>query len=329
MKPDKMGTEPMIHEAKVDEDWNESYYFIFYDKQNQIGGMSRLGFKPNKKEGSIFLILFLPDGSAGLYSGLEKVDDEQRKKRTAVAGMSYERSPNGDWRYRFKGNLVVAKNPEDLPQTRQHPEFIDRIVDVELDLHLVPINETYEYSVNMTLESRELGKKSGDEHWEQIGEVSGCVTVNEVGYKIQNVIGQRDHTHGVRDWTGVGNWLYYVVWFDDRLCVNPAAIVADDGRISSGGFIFEDGRNIPIKTIRLIEQEFRANGYPVSSKIEIIDAHDRKHVLEGKTGSVVPMPFVDNQGKLSILIQSFGDFVFDGHRGGYGSYENLRKIKGK
>lgn len=327
MKSPEMGMEPLIHEAKVDLDWNESYYFVFYDKQNHLGGMSRLGFKPNKKEGSIFLILFLPDGSAALYTSTEKIDDEQRKRQTAAGHMTCERLATGEWRHRFKGNVIVAKNPEDLPQARQHPELVDRIVNVVLDLCLVPINETYEYSKNMTPESRELGRKSGDEHWEQIGKVTGRITIGEAGYQIQDVIGQRDHTHGVRDWTGVGNWLYYVVWFDEGLCLNPAAIVADDGRVSSGGFIFKNGKNIPIKTIRVMKQEFRANNYPVSSKIEIIDAHDRRHVLQGKTGPLVPMPFVDNQGKLSILTQAFGDFIFDGRQGGYGGYENLRRIK--
>ncbi|GAH92799.1 unnamed protein product, partial [marine sediment metagenome] len=36
---------------------------MFYDKEINLGGMSRIGFKPNKPEGMTFLFLFLPDGS--------------------------------------------------------------------------------------------------------------------------------------------------------------------------------------------------------------------------------------------------------------------------
>lgn len=322
----KTGMEPLFHAAKADTEWNESYYFIFYDKKQHLGGMSRLGFKPNKQEGTDFFILFLPDGSAALYNFGERVTDENRKN-TTVGGMTYQRLPSGEWHYAFNGKMVVAKNPEDLPKVGQQRELIAKIIKVNLDLTLSPINETYEYSKNMTPESLELGKKSGDEHWEQIGKVQGQIEVDNTAYPIVDIIGQRDHTHGVRDWTGIGNWLYFVVWFNENLCVNPAAIVADDGRVSSGGFIFKDGKNIPIKSICVMEQVFGSNNLPISCKIEIIDTYNKRHVLEGKTGSMVPLPFMDERGKLSILVQAFGEFKFDDETGGYGSFENLRKMK--
>ena len=44
--------EPVTHpNLRTDhQEWNESYYFVFYDKQNSLGGMTRIGFKPNKEE---------------------------------------------------------------------------------------------------------------------------------------------------------------------------------------------------------------------------------------------------------------------------------------
>ena len=318
--------EPLLHAPKTDKEWNESYYFIFYDKKQRIGGMSRLGFKPNKEEGTDFFILFLPDGSAAIYNIAEKVVDEKRKE-TSVGGMTYQALPDGVWHYMFNGKMISTKEPEDLPKINQNKELIANIVEAKIDLMLTPIHETYEYSSNMTKESLELGRKSGDEHWEQIGKVNGWVKYDGTTYWIQDVMGQRDHTHGLRDWTGIGNWLYFVVWFDENLCVNPAAIIADNGRISSGGFIYQDGKNTPIRTIRVVELVFGDNNLPVSCKIEIVDKTGTHHILEGKTGPMVPLPFKDESGKLSILIQAFGEFVFDGKAGGYGSFENLRIVK--
>lgn len=323
----KTRLEPLSHNANASQEWNESYYFVFYDKKQQIGGMSRVGFKPNKQEGTVFLILFLPDGTAALHSLTEKITDTQRKTKTTIGSMVQERLDNDSFSYRFNEKMIITQNPESLPQTKQHPELIKTVVNAKMDLSFQPINEVYEYSENMTLESRELGKKSGDKHWEQIGKVNGQLTVGELNLKLTNIIGQRDHTHGVRDWTGIGNWLYYVIWFNDNLCINPAAIVADDGRVSSGGFLFENGKNIPLKTIKVLSQSFRPNNFPINSELEIIDAMDRIHILKGKTGPLVPMPFVDNQGKLSILTQAFGEFELNGKTGGYGSYETLRRIK--
>jgi hypothetical protein len=319
--------EPLTHNVKNDKDWNESYYFIFYDQKQRIGGMSRLGFKPNKQEGTLFLILFLPDGSASLFNSGEKVTDEARKEKTAISAMTYQRLASGVWHYNFNGSMVVAKKPEDLPKLAQHKELIERINKVNFDLSLTPINEICEYSKNMTPESLELGKKSGDQHWEQIGKVAGQIRINDFAYQLEDVMGQRDHTHGLRDWTGIGNWLYFVVWFNEDLCVNPAAIIADDGRVSSGGFIFKDGQNIPVKSIRVLDQTFGSNNLPISCKVEIVDSLGERHELKGKTGPMVPLPFMDERGQLSFLVQAFGEFVFDGRVGGYGSFENLRKFK--
>ena len=320
-------TEPLAHEPNAEREWNESYYFVFHDRKLNIGGMTRLGFKPNKEEGSAFIILFLPDGSAGLFQSSAKKSDKLRKAEMSVGGISHQRLLSGDWNYYFKGKMITTRNSEDLPRTIEQPGLFEKILDVKLDLSFDPINDIYEYSENMTPESRELGKKSGDAHWEQIGKITGKIKLGEEKFDIRDTIGQRDHTHGVRDWTGIGNWLYYVVWFSENLCINPAAIIAEDGRISSGGFVFENGKNIPIKTIRVINQEFRDNIIPVTSKIQITDALDRDHLLEGKTGPLVPLPFKDNEGRLSILSQGFGSFTLDDQPGGYGSFETLRRTK--
>ncbi len=41
-------------------------------------------------------------------------------------------------------------------------------------------------------------------------------------------------------------------------------------------------KNILIKSINVLEQEFRNEIYPVSSKLEIVDAYGETHILEGK-----------------------------------------------
>jgi hypothetical protein len=197
-----------------------------------------------------------------------------------------------------------------------------------MNLVFEPINDVFEYSEFMTPESLELGKKAGDKHWEQIAIVSGEIQIGKKKkYLISNTIGQRDHTYGIRDWTGVGNWLYYVIWFNENLAINPAAIVAEDGRLSTGGFLFKNGKNIPLKTIRILDQQFREDGiFPVSSKLEIVDFKGDKHILTAKVGPIIPVPFEDEQGNKSILVQSFGSFELDAITGGYGTFETLRKV---
>jgi hypothetical protein len=210
----------------------------------------------------------------------------------------------------------------------EQPKLIAGTPKVEMKFVFKPLSHPYEYAEYMTPDSIELGKKAGDKHWEQIAKVSGRLVVDKQVYEMKNIIGQRDHTYGVRDWTGVGNWLYYVVWFNEKLAINTAAIVADDGRLSTGGFLFKNGKNIPLKTIKILDQRFRADGiFPVSSELEIIDNLGGRHELKARVGPIVPVPFQDEKGGQSILIQSFGSFTLDGEEGGYGTFETLRKAK--
>ena len=163
-------------------------------------------------------------------------------------------------------------------------------------------------------------------HWEQIGKVKGTVKIGDRIYEIDKCIGQRDHTYGIRDWTGIGNWFYFVIWFNENLALNPAAVVLDNGRIGSGGFIFRNGENIPIETIKLLDHSYRSDGvFPISTELEIIDNRGQRYSLKARPGPIIPVPFKGDEGEVSFLIQSFGSFQLDDITGGYGSYEVLRK----
>jgi len=319
--------EPVTHQTNSNHlEWNESYYFTFFNKKHNIGGVSRIGFKPNKQEGMTFFFLFLPDGSAGGYHQVKKVKNYSKKLQ--VAGMSHNCRQDGKWSYNFRGYLAIVKNPEDLPRVRDKPNLINEMKPVEMHLEFDPINEVYEYSEYMSAESLELGKKAGDKHWEQIALIEGEIYIGEQELSIKDTIGQRDHTYGIRDWTGVGNWLYYVVWFNKNLAINPATIIGHDGSLSTGGFLFKEGKNIPLKTISITDQQFRKNGvFPISSELEIIDYESEKHNLKAKVGPIIPIEFIDSKGNKAILIQSFGDFELDGLKGGYGTFETLRRVK--
>jgi len=319
--------EPIIHPNELTDhlEWNESYYLAFYDKEKEIGAVSRLGFKPNKKEAMTFFFLFLPDGSGGGYFQEKKVKEFNESLK--VGGMTHDWKADGTWNYKFKGNIILVDDTENLPEVRKNPKLISAAKNAELNVKFTPINEVYEYSKYMTEESLKLGKKAGDKHWEQIAKINGTLKVGEEMYEFNDIIGQRDHTYGVRNWTGVGDWLYYVIWFDENLAVNPAAIISEDGKLSTGGFLFRNGKNIPLKTIKVLEQTFREDGImPVSSKLELIDNQDITHILKAEVGPIIPVPFQDKNNQQSILVQSFGQFQLDERTDGYGTFETLRRV---
>jgi hypothetical protein len=197
--------EPIIHPNELTDhpEWNESYYLAFYDRKKEIGAVSRLGYKPNKKEAMTFFFLFLPGESGGGYFQEKKMKEFNNSLK--VGGMTHEWNSNGSWDYKFKGNVILVNNSEDLPKVRQNQKLISAAKEAELEINFDPISEVYEYSKHMTKDSLQLGKKAGDKHWEQIAKINGSLTLGDNVYEFNDIMGQRDHTYGVRDWTGVGN----------------------------------------------------------------------------------------------------------------------------
>jgi len=318
--------EQITHEPTSNHvNWNESYYFLFYDKKAELGLMSRVGFKPNKPEGMTFLFVFLPDGSVAAFHMTD--EGESYPNSLEVGRLTHQPKSDGTWKYSFDGSLVLVEDSEKLPEARENPQVISDLLETRIDLNFDPINEPYEYSEHMTHESLELGKKSGDKHWEQIAKITGTIKLGNDQYSIADSMGQRDHTHGIRDWTGVGNWFYFVIWFDENLALNPAAVVAEDGRLATGGFIFRNGENIPLHRIEVLSHEFREDGiFPIRTELELQDKRGTIYNLIGEPGPIVPVPFADRSGIESILVQSFGKFKLNDKSDGYGSYETLRRL---
>ncbi|MBO3841564.1 MAG: hypothetical protein FGF48_04015 [Candidatus Brockarchaeota archaeon] len=94
--------EPLKYRPKNHVEWNESYYFVFYDLKQGLGGMTRLGFKPNKKEAMTFLFLFLPDGSAAGYQAVEETGD-YGLQGLRVGKVVHKPLPEGVWKYFLRG----------------------------------------------------------------------------------------------------------------------------------------------------------------------------------------------------------------------------------
>ncbi len=318
--------EPLTHKPSKHLEWNESYYFIFYDNEKRLGGMSRVGFKPNKKDGMTFFFLFLPDGSIGAYHANDEGASYPESIR--VSNVHHLCINDVKWKYSFEGPMLIFNDPKNFAQVQENPEVITDLVGAKIDLDYEAINSVYEYSKHMTPEALEIGKKSGDMHWEQIGRVTGSIKIGEETYEIEDCLSQRDHTHGIRDWTGVGNWFYFVVWFNEDLAVNPAAVIMNDGRIGAGGFIFKNGENVPLESIKMLEHLYDEDGiFPITTTLELVDANSQKYILKAQPGQIIPIPFTGESGNVSYLIQSFGTFQLDDIEGGYGSYEVLRSLK--
>jgi hypothetical protein len=100
----------IIHEFGTHEEWNESFYFNFYDRGQDICGFMRIGLKPNKKEKSVFCFLMMPDGNV---FGLKDQAVMENNDLEAVGLKFSKLVDDKKWRLEFNGELPkMAKEGE-------------------------------------------------------------------------------------------------------------------------------------------------------------------------------------------------------------------------
>jgi hypothetical protein len=85
---------------KNHEDWNESYYFNFHDRNNDLTAFMRIGNKINKNEKSMFFFLMTPQMIAGI-----KLETPCDDKPLNIAGLKYEEMSTGEWKLKFDGSI--------------------------------------------------------------------------------------------------------------------------------------------------------------------------------------------------------------------------------
>ena len=97
-----------LETLKKHEEWNESYYFNFHDKNNDLTAFMRIGNKVNKNEKSMFFYLMSPKMIAGI-----KLETPCDDKPLNIAGLDYQEIDSGKWNLKYDGTIFnpLAKVP--------------------------------------------------------------------------------------------------------------------------------------------------------------------------------------------------------------------------
>ena len=87
-----------LETLKKHEEWNESYYFNFHDKNNDITAFMRIGNKVNKNEKSMFFFLMSPKMIAGI-----KLETPFDNEPLNIAGLDFQEIESGKWNLKYNG----------------------------------------------------------------------------------------------------------------------------------------------------------------------------------------------------------------------------------
>jgi hypothetical protein len=284
----------ILHEVGEQKDWNESFYFNFYDRGNDLCGFMRIGLQANKKEKSVFCFLMMPDGSiVGAKEHVEMADTELIGK-----GLKFEKvEADKKWVLHHEGELMRMDKGEQAP------------VMVTFNLEFEALNEPFDYRKCVSGENEKISQPVASEHIEQAGRVTGTVKVGDKEYTVK-ALGERDHSWGMRDWTAPREWIWITCQFSDDYAFNITKLEMDKGDVDAG-FLFMDGQTIPIVKVD-IAREFQADGSPSEIFMAFYDNEGNVYGVKGVTKKKTMLKFEsDDKKHHAVMWETLTKFKLD------------------
>lgn len=293
----------IVHPKGDHVEWNESFYFSFYDKENDICAFMRIGLKPNKPLKNMFCFFMLPDGS---YIGL-KDDDKYENDILSAKNLTFNKiQSEKKWNLVFDGKLLNFSN--------RNP------VDVSFNFYFESLNKIFDYRECVSGFKEKISQSVASEHLEQFGKATGELKVEGNTYTISG-LGERDHSWGTRDWNAPKMWIWLTCQFSEETALNVTKLTVSEGEVDAG-FIHLGGENLPIMKAN-IDTKYNQDGSPNSFKMELFDKKGNTHVVDARIIKNVKLPFTSGDGKKqSIMHETLTEYRMGGEIG-YGIAEYL------
>ena len=179
-----------LETLKKHEEWNESYYFNFHDKNNDITAFMRIGNKVNKNEKSMFFYLM----SSKMIAGI-KLETPFDNEPLNIAGLDFQEIDSGKWNLKYDGSIFnpLAKVPTEYK--------------VKMDVTWEALNPIMNYINCVDERQVEMSSNVASEHYEQFGKAVGKIEIDNEVFEIEG-LGERDLSIGVREWGSPKMWMW-------------------------------------------------------------------------------------------------------------------------
>ena len=286
-----------LETLKKHEEWNESYYFNFHDKNNDLTAFMRIGNKVNKNEKSMFFFLMSPKLTAGI-----KLETPHDEKPLNIAGLEFKEIESGKWKLKYNGSIFnpLSKVPKEFK--------------VKMDVSWESLNPIMDY-INCVDEKKvKMSSNVASEHYEQFGKALGKIEIDEETFEIE-ALGERDLSRGVREWGSPKMWMWINSEFSPAEAFNITKLSVDEGDIDAGYFYTGSVNEPLIKSD--IDVEFN-NGIPSKFQMSLFDKGGSKYLVAGEVIRFGMIPVDENM----ILIETLSKYKWD-NKEGYGIAEFL------
>ena len=229
--------------------WNESWYWDFADPQQGVGGWIRLGLVPNQNLAWINALICGPDiPTIACVDFHAPVPDDPNVVRSGEIEMRHGATvPMQEYRVSVNGPAQAYDDPAAL--LRGEP---GRPCDLGLDLVFTTSGTPYAYRIAT--------------RYEIPCAVSGDITADGRTYAVTAIPGQRDHSHGVRDWWSM-DWVWSALHLDDGTHLHGVDLRIAGMPPVSVGYIQPPGAPVIETTAVTADADLATDGLPLSTTL--------------------------------------------------------------
>lgn len=305
VKPEDDYTHPLGPE----ENFNESVYFNFFDRQRQMGGFVRIGNRANEGYAEMTVIVFLPDGAALFNYKRPQITSNDGWD---AGGLKVEVvRPGEEIRTTYEGSVVYLADPTAMQDPssafKENPHRRLR-----LDLRHYGVGPMYGHVADES-----SGNDFARAHYEQHMRVAGTVQIDDEPPLELAGHGLRDHSWGPRYWQSTPSYRWITGNYGDDLGM-VISVVGD----RKGGVFHRGEELIRITDVDLETDYDGPTNYHRSLRARVTLENGEEHAIVGTVKGFIPLRN-RRQGMFTHIGEGMTEYVLDGERVGYGLSEYL------
>ncbi len=306
VKPEDDYTHPLGPE----ENFNESVYFNFFDRNAQRGGFIRIGNRANEGYAEMTVIIFNAEGSA--FFNYKKPEITSNDGWDAGGTKVEVIAPGGEKiRTIYEGSALYMEDPRDM-QDPSKAFKSNPFRKIKVDLEHNGVGPLFGH-VGEPGDGNDFARA----HYEQHMKVSGSIEIEGEDPININGHGLRDHSWGPRYWQSIASYRWLTGNFGDDLGMVLSIV---GGRI--GGMFHKGEEFIKVDSIDLdttYEPDTRFHtGFIAKVKLENGDEHE----LTAEVKVSVPLRNRRSE-QVTYIGEGMTEYTLDGDRIGYGLSEYL------
>lgn len=280
--------------------WNESWYWDWADAAQGVGGWIRLGLVPNQGLAWINALVCGPGlPTVALLDFHAPMPADPNVIRSGEIQLRHGTTePLQTYRVEVSGPALAYDDPAGL--LHEHP---GRPADLAMDLTWTTTGTPYAYRITT--------------RYEVPCTVSGSVVVDGKEYRFDAVPGQRDHSHGVRDWWTM-DWVWSALHLDDGTHLHGVDLRIPDLPPVSVGYIQPPGESVVETTSVTADATLADDGLPLGTVLTMEPGPVRATIdVRGHA----PVRLVSPDGRVSFFPRAWATVETDDGRSGVGWLE--------